>query len=518
MGEMAGMDASPAGDSSSSKLGANFMANTSSNNSSNISSNTSIAESGSKLPEDTAQHCDKEPAGLEKASRDLYNDGSATHDTAKDNCIDDDLEENKRLTNTELEAKISREVKYPSHENIDRVRKLLQAEDEAARLLPGMTPAERVAAAEQMRGKNGRFATKVNHGVFGVAAYIVWLIPSVPAKRVFQNHDKRKFPTLTAKQEIAVRALRYASNVPADMTTELASDLNVFINMRAHAHAATRARVQNKAVADLVIDGWWTKRSAKPPRKRYTVEQYRHYFVDKKVILYYHGGGFVVGAAGMSMPHLNKVVHAIDKASPQAKGKVIALSVEYPLAPEHPFPAAINHGVEVVKILRSLGVAECYFGGDSAGGSLILAILQSIHKEGIPGPDKIFLFSPWLSLRPNHANSFERNRKSDYLPVDRLNDVAALYIPNKDDYMNSLASPLLMDTSILPPTFLVVGDAEVFFDDCIAFAKNVQETHGDGHLKLHKGKDMPHAYPAAGHPFNKELKLVCNELAAFLTQ
>ena len=146
-------------------------------------------------------------------------------------------------------------------------------------------------------------------------------------------------------------------------------------------------------------------------------------------------------------------------------------SPDYRLAPEHPFPAAIEDGVAAYRGLLARGVPASHLviGGDSAGGGLALAVLLSLRDAGDPLPAATMLFSPWTDLAAT-GDTIRTNTKRDAMFYgDGVAKGAEPYL-GQADARNPLASPLYADLSGLPPMLIHAGNYEVLLDDSARLA------------------------------------------------
>ncbi len=170
------------------------------------------------------------------------------------------------------------------------------------------------------------------------------------------------------------------------------------------------------------------------------------------LILYLHGGGY-----GMGAPRTHRSLSAYLARAAGAK----ALVPDYRLAPEHPFPAALEDALTVYRFLVRHGVPSerIAIAGDSAGGGLAAALLLALAKEGDPLPAAAYLMSPWVDLSP--SNRFYRFMKSRTKHVvDWGADTMAAMYAGDADPLNPLISPVYGDFSGLPPLLVTAGRAE----------------------------------------------------------
>lgn len=175
------------------------------------------------------------------------------------------------------------------------------------------------------------------------------------------------------------------------------------------------------------------------------------------VVLYLHGGGYVIGSP-RSHRHL---AAAIARAAGTR-----ALVLDYRLAPEHPFPAALEDAVAAYQWLLAQGIApqRVVVAGDSAGGGLTVATLLALRDRGLPRPAGSVCISPWVDLT-NSAESYVTKAPVD--PIARrdvIEEMAQAYVGG-GDRQAPLVSPLYADLRDLPPLLVQVGSDEVLLDD-----------------------------------------------------
>lgn len=212
-------------------------------------------------------------------------------------------------------------------------------------------------------------------------------------------------------------------------------------------------------------------------------------------LLYFHGGGYVGGSPAS---HRRFVASLVDLT--QARAWV----PDYRLAPEHPYPAAVDDASAAYGSLLDMGIepGRLVIGGDSAGGGLAMALLLRLRREHMPLPAAAVVFSPYVDLA-HTGSSPARNARTDYLPAFEPGKPNVTYLGDVDPRTPE-ASPLYGDLTGLPPLLIVAGDREAILDDSIrlfdrAIAHGVPAT-------LHLGEDMPHVHPAVlpGHPASRE--------------
>ena len=206
----------------------------------------------------------------------------------------------------------------------------------------------------------------------------------------------------------------------------------------------------------------------------------------QRTILYFHGGGYVIGS---SVSHR----HITGRLALAAKARI--LSVDYALAPEHPFPAAVNDGLKAYRWLLDRGHApqRIAIAGDSAGGGLTLATLLAARDAGLPMPAAASLISPWSDLTCA-TGSYETRAEADpMITPEGIRELASTYLAGADP-RNPLASPNLADLAGMPPLLIQVGDDEVLLDDSRNLAASAKAAGVDVTLEVAPG--MIHVWHA----------------------
>ena len=179
-------------------------------------------------------------------------------------------------------------------------------------------------------------------------------------------------------------------------------------------------------------------------------------------VLYFHGGGYVAGSARTG-------THLAAELARRAGGR--ALSVGYRLAPEHPYPAAVEDGLAAYAGLLESGVspARIVVAGDSAGGGLAVAALLAARDRGLPQPAAVAVFSPWADLTRSGASMRGKDGADPLFSYDAMGWYAGRYMPN-GDRSAPLASPVFATLAGLPPLLVQVGSHEVLLDDAVRLA------------------------------------------------
>jgi epsilon-lactone hydrolase len=182
----------------------------------------------------------------------------------------------------------------------------------------------------------------------------------------------------------------------------------------------------------------------------------------EKVLMYLHGGGYSAGS-------LKSHRHMVAQAGRETRSRTIA--IDYRLAPEHPFPAAVEDVVAGYRFLLSRGFsANCIaVAGDSAGGGLAVALLVSLRDIGLPLPACAWCSSPWVDLEGTGGSMTAKAAIDPMVQQPYLGELAAAYLGGADP-RSPLAAPLYADLRGLPPILIQVGSAETLLDDAVRLA------------------------------------------------
>jgi acetyl esterase/lipase len=196
----------------------------------------------------------------------------------------------------------------------------------------------------------------------------------------------------------------------------------------------------------------------------------------ESVVLYLHGGGYCIGSLNT---HRNFAARLAEASG------IAFVSIEYRLAPEHPFPAAVDDAMAAYRALVREGHSPVRMGigGDSAGGGLALATLAALRDAGDPLPAAGFCLSPWTDLANTGASVVTKAPDDPVLEPWELHDFARRYL-NGSDPRNSLASPLYASFTGFPPLLIHVGDAEILRDDSTRLAQRARGAGVDVTFKL----------------------------------
>ena len=208
-------------------------------------------------------------------------------------------------------------------------------------------------------------------------------------------------------------------------------------------------------------------------------------------ILYLHGGGYVIGS-------LDSHRHLVAEAGRTAG--CWALALDYRLAPEHPFPAAVDDAVAGYRYLLGHGIkpGRITIAGDSAGGGLVVAAMVAIRDAGLAQPGCGWCISPWVDMEAIGDTMTSKAEADPTVQKAGILDMARLYL-NGADPRSPLAAPLYADLKGLAPLLIQVGACETLLDDAIRLARVAGAA--DVYVDLQIWPEMIHVW----HLFHPEL-------------
>ena len=229
---------------------------------------------------------------------------------------------------------------------------------------------------------------------------------------------------------------------------------------------------------------------------------------NDKIFMFIHGGGYYRGSIAATRATVARI---------SAEAKVRCLSIEYRLAPEHPFPAAIDDTFTAYNWLLKEGLnpKDIIVSGQSAGGGLCLALLLKLKEKNFFQPRGAVALSPWTDLTQS-GKTMKINADIDpVISKKYLDRMANLYLA-KTSNISPLASPLYGELSGLPPLLVQVGSSETMLDDSRRFVEKAKEAKVD--VKIEVWKDMFHGWHSSanilkdGENAIKNIGLFCRDL------
>jgi epsilon-lactone hydrolase len=226
----------------------------------------------------------------------------------------------------------------------------------------------------------------------------------------------------------------------------------------------------------------------------------------RHIVLYFHGGVYVLGDASQAAGLAAQIGR-------RTQAKVI--SVDYRLAPEHPYPAAVDDALAAYEALLQGGTApaDIAFAGESAGGGLAVATLVNARDHGLPLPAAAFVMSPYADLTLA-GTTLETKREADpLLSRESLQARVPDYTAGQDAALG-LISPIFADLSGLPPLIIQGGTHEVLLDDALRLAR--QAVTADVAVTLDITPGVPHVFQAY-YPILDEAAAALDRAGQFLS-
>ena len=247
------------------------------------------------------------------------------------------------------------------------------------------------------------------------------------------------------EQRRALRELLSAQPLPADVTV-------------------TEAALGGVPTAEITVDG----------------------IEPRHVVLYFHGGVYVMGDAFLAADLASQVGRRTD-------AKVI--SVDYRLAPEHPYPAAVDDALAAYEAVLDNGIApsDIVFAGESAGGALAVVTLVNAQGHGLPLPAAAFAMSPYADLTLAGTTMETKREVDPLMSREGLQARVTDYTAGQDAALG-LVSPIFADLSGLPPLIIQAGTHEVLLDDAVRLAR--QAASADVEVTLDITPRVPHVFQA----------------------
>ena len=207
---------------------------------------------------------------------------------------------------------------------------------------------------------------------------------------------------------------------------------------------------------------------------------------SSRVVLYFHGGGYTIGSIASYRSFTGRLARAT---------RARLLSIGYRLAPEHPFPAALDDAVSSYRWLLDQGIPPGRIAvvGDSAGGGLALSLAIAIRDAGGPPAATIVAIGPSTDLAKEGASVKERAHLDPIVNLESSMAHALRYVGTQGNLKHPLASPLYSDLHGLPPLLIMVGTHEALFDDSTRFAAKAEAAGVEVQLDI--WEEMIHVWP-----------------------
>lgn len=205
-----------------------------------------------------------------------------------------------------------------------------------------------------------------------------------------------------------------------------------------------------------------------------------------RVLLFFHGGGFCSGSV---TSHRRLASEAGRAAGARC------LAIDYRLAPEHPFPAALEDGLRAWLALRRSGIEARHIAlaGDSAGGGLSVALANELREAGEDSPGCLWLISPWTDLTLSGPTLLSKDAEDPLIHKPYLEELASAYVAGRIERRDPRVSVLFADLKNLPPILIQVGAAETLLSDATRFAEAAGAA--DVAVTLEIWPRMIHAWP-----------------------
>ncbi|MDD7084660.1 MAG: alpha/beta hydrolase [Clostridiales bacterium] len=301
-------------------------------------------------------------------------------------------------------------------------------------------------------------------------------------KKQERRHEKAAKPEKMAKAEKPEKEDRRLA--PMMRALKAIHSVSTPGSMEPEELAKQRAaqEVLGRLAAPMIVLKKWETFQLKGMSAAWVLPDWPH---DKhKVILYCHGGGYTSGNLGYSRPLASKLTNATGWET---------LCFEYRLAPEHPFPAAVDDARKAWDYLMYLGYGarDVMVAGDSDGGNLALVLCHQLKQAGRQLPGKLVLMSPWTDMTASGRSYTQRAEIDPTITMDYIRAVREVYADGKD-LTSPFLSPLFGDFTGFPPTLIQVGTNEILYSDSIRLRERMLADNV--HCQLEVWNDMWHVF------------------------
>ncbi|QSO50749.1 alpha/beta hydrolase [Alicyclobacillus curvatus] len=204
-------------------------------------------------------------------------------------------------------------------------------------------------------------------------------------------------------------------------------------------------------------------------------------------ILYFHGGSYVLGSPETAMPLTGNLV---------SRTSIRSISLDYRLAPEHPFPAALDDALAAYRALLEEGISatSIVFAGESAGGGIAVSTCLMAREAGLPMPAAVVAFSPGLDKTRSGASMDSKAGVDPFFTRESFTHTDAMYLAGQDPNHELVSPARFANLTGFPPLLLQVGGNEVLLDDSTQMADRAREAGVD--VILDVTADVPHVFQA----------------------
>jgi salicylate hydroxylase len=197
---------------------------------------------------------------------------------------------------------------------------------------------------------------------------------------------------------------------------------------------------------------------------------------QKATVLHFHGGGYVLGTARSSVEYASRLSRALNGP---------CYTVDYRLAPEHPYPAAFDDAFSAYRGLLAAGVdpSTVFLSGESSGGGLALAVAAALRRAGLPLPAGVIAICPLTDLTLSGPSVKAHSGDDPAANREMLSNLVASYFQGHEP-TDPMVSPLFAELADLPPVFLSAVEGEVLESDTTRFAQRARTAGANVTLKM----------------------------------